>query len=121
MTLPARDQQVDDLPRVRTAINVVAEENLDCLGDRSRFEIVVDAREKLRTIDPRGRGCRRQHKHAYRWGGLASPLPAPMLALSTPRHSPVHCSIIRISQYEHPRYALKVKLTIPPQQAAGLT
>jgi hypothetical protein len=40
-------QQVDDLPRARSAVDVVAEENLDRVGSRSHLKIVVDSHEKI--------------------------------------------------------------------------
>jgi hypothetical protein len=43
----ARYQQVDDSPRVRSAIDVITEEDLNCIGYRARPEILVDTREKL--------------------------------------------------------------------------
>jgi hypothetical protein len=44
---PARYQQVDDLPRVRAAVDVITEEDLNWVGDRPCFEIVIDAHKKL--------------------------------------------------------------------------
>jgi hypothetical protein len=45
---PALYQQVDDLPRAWSPVDVVAEEDLDRAGDWARFEIVIDAHEKFR-------------------------------------------------------------------------
>ena len=44
---PARDQQLDDFPGARAAVNIVAEVNLDCVSGWSGFEIIIDAGEEL--------------------------------------------------------------------------
>ena len=43
---PAVYQKVENLPRIRAAIDIIAKENLDRLRDRMRCEVGVDARQQ---------------------------------------------------------------------------
>lgn len=67
MALTARHQQIEHLPGVRPAVNVISQKDVGSPGDRMLFEVGIDFREQLRQqIGTAVHVSDRIHPHALR-------------------------------------------------------